>query len=77
MSAILKEVEDMTCPRCGSDKIRVMVKSPVGDAWEVYVCETCVYSWRSTENPDIHEKFKLNPEEIPELQVIPPVPPLD
>ena len=48
----------MTCPRCGSDKIRVMVKSPVGDAWEVYVCETCVYSWRSTENPDIHEKFK-------------------
>ena len=48
MSAILKEVEDMTCPRCGSDKIRVMVKSPVGDAWEVYVCETCVYSWRST-----------------------------
>lgn len=67
----------MTCPRCGSDKIRVMVKSPVGDAWEVYVCENCVYSWRSTENPDIHEKFKLNPEEIPELQVIPPVPPLD
>lgn len=67
----------MTCPRCGSDDVRVMVKSPVGDVWEVYVCNTCFYSWRSTETPNVHDVFKLNPEDIPNLQVIPPVPPLD
>lgn len=54
-----------------------MVKAPVDDAWEVYVCNTCFYSWRSTETINIHDTFKLEPEEIPMLQVIPPVPPLD
>ena len=67
----------MKCPRCDSEKIRVMVKSPVGDVWEVYLCETCFYSWRSTENPVVNKTFKLTPEQIPGLQVIPPVPPLD
>lgn len=66
----------MECPRCGSPA-RVMVKSPVGDVWEVYVCETCWYSWRSTETPQIIEKFKLDPAKIGELGVIPAVPPLD
>jgi len=66
----------MECPRCGSPT-RVMVKSPVGDVWEVYVCETCWYSWRSTETPNVIEKFKLTPESIAELGVIPPIPPLE
>ena len=39
----------MKCPRCDADTVRVMTKSPVGDVWEVYVCDTCSYSWRSTE----------------------------
>lgn len=67
----------MKCPRCDSENIRVMVKSPVGDVWEVYLCETCYYSWRSTENPVVSKTFKLKPEDIPGLQVIPPIPPLD
>ena len=67
----------MRCYRCGSEDCRVMVKAPVDDAWEVYVCNTCFYSWRSTEEINIHDTFKLKPEEIPELQVIPPIPPLD
>jgi hypothetical protein len=54
-----------------------MVKSPVGDVWEVYVCETCWYSWRSTETPVIIDKFKLDPAKLGELGVIPAVPPLD
>ena len=66
----------MECPRCGSPA-RVMVKSPVGDVWEVYVCETCWYSWRSTETPVIIDKFKLDPTKLGELGVIPAVPPLD
>ena len=30
----------MKCPRCDSELVSVMVKSPVGDAWEVYLCDT-------------------------------------
>lgn len=67
----------MACPRCGSENTRVMVKSPVGDVWEVYVCETCWYSWRSTEDISIWPVFKLDPAKISELGIIPPVPPLD
>ena len=67
----------MKCPRCDSDKIRKMVDSPVGNAWEVYLCDKCYYSWRSTETPHVHDKFKLDDEKIANMQVIPPVPPLD
>lgn len=67
----------MICPRCDSNKVRKMVDSSVGKVWEVYLCEECFYSWRSTETINIHEKFKLDKEKIPTMQVIPPVPPLD
>ncbi|PKQ38074.1 MAG: vanillic acid non-oxidative decarboxylation protein [Actinobacteria bacterium HGW-Actinobacteria-1] len=67
----------MKCPRCDSENTRTMVKSPVGDVWEVYVCEVCWYSWRSTENPVVLPKFKLTEESIAALGVIPPIPPLD
>lgn len=67
----------MKCPRCDSDKIKVIATSPVGKVWEVYECMDCYYSWRSTETPHIHDKFKLTPEQIKNLQVIPPIPPLD
>jgi transposase-like protein len=67
----------MKCPRCDSEKTRTMVKSPVGDVWEVFVCENCWYSWRSTETPVVIEKFKLTDEIIATLGVIPPIPPLD
>lgn len=66
----------MKCPRCGSETVRVMTKSPVGDVWEVYVCDTCYYAWRSTEEIHVHDVFKLKPEDIPNLQQIPAVPPL-
>ena len=66
----------MKCPRCDADTVRVMTKSPVGDVWEVYVCDTCSYSRRSTEEIHVHDVFKLKPEDIPNLQQIPPVPPL-
>lgn len=66
----------MKCPRCQSDDVRMMVKAPVGDAWEVYVCGRCCFSWRSTENIKIHEKFLLDEEKLRQMQVIPPIPPL-
>lgn len=66
----------MKCPRCESEKVRIMAKSPVGNAWEVYVCERCCYSWRSTEKITISEVFKLDDQRIAKMSVIPPIPPL-
>lgn len=66
----------MLCPRCDSENTRKMADAPVDNAWEVYVCETCCYSWRSTEKPEIIAKFKLNAEKIANMGVIPPIPPL-
>jgi protein-arginine kinase activator protein McsA len=72
----------MICPRCETDKVNLMVKSPVGNVWEIYICETCTYSWRSTESADktdpklYAQSFKIAPNEIPKLLVIPPIPPL-
>lgn len=66
----------MKCPRCDSDNIRKMADSPVGNVWEVYVCDKCCYSWRSTESPKVIDKFKLNDEKIAKMGVIPPIPPL-
>ncbi|TCL72458.1 hypothetical protein EDC14_1006173 [Hydrogenispora ethanolica] len=66
----------MKCSRCDSDKVRKMVDSPVGKAWEVYVCEKCNFSWRSTETIEIWPKFKLTDEKIANMQMIPPIPPL-
>ena len=66
----------MLCPRCDSDKGRKMVDSPVGNVWEVYICEKCWYSWRSTEKVEVLPKFKLNDESIEKMGVIPPIPPL-
>lgn len=63
------------CPRCNGET-RIMTKSPVGDVWEVYVCNKCYYSWRSTETKVILPQFKLNEEKIATMQMIPPIPPL-
>lgn len=65
------------CPRCDSENTEILTKSPVGDVWEMYICQDCFFSWRSTENVVVHDKFKLTPEHIANMQVIPPVPPLD
>lgn len=67
----------MKCPRCGSENIKTIAKSPVEGCWEVYECDECYYSWRSTEDPHVDDVFKLTPEKIANLQVIPPVPPLE
>ena len=72
----------MICPRCDSDAAELLVKAPVDDAWEVYLCGTCNFTWRSTESEDItdpgkyEQRFKIDPLSIPDLPVIPPVPKL-
>jgi hypothetical protein len=72
----------MICPRCETDKVDLMVKSPVGNAWEMYLCRTCTYSWRSTESAaktdpaSYNRKFKIDPAAIGKMLMIPPIPPL-
>jgi hypothetical protein len=75
-------VKNLTCPRCRFENTNLMASSPIQGAWEVYICNTCFYSWRSTEpeentNPDKYPpSFRLTKEEIETLPVLPVVPPL-
>ena len=73
----------MLCPRCGSSTTNLLVKSPVDDAWVVYKCQTCDFTWRSTESEDVTDynkydtRFKINPVKIEELPIMPPIPKLE
>jgi rubredoxin len=70
----------MICPRCNSPKTTQMVSSPEGDEWELYQCEACHYSWRSTEPSEqtdparYHPWFKLTKERIDQMTIYPPLP---
>ncbi|OAA83590.1 non-oxidative hydroxyarylic acid decarboxylases subunit D [Clostridium ljungdahlii] len=72
----------MICPRCDSKNVNLLTKAPVDDAWEVYICETCCFSWRSTESDDIKDpekydkRFKIDSSKISSLDQIPPIPEL-
>ena len=46
-------MSNLICPRCHSKEVSLLTKSPVGDVWEVYLCETCTFSWRNTEGENI------------------------
>ena len=73
-------MKKMICPRCGSNTVNLLAKSPVAGAWEVYICGTCCYSWRSTEDDSVTDpgkydsRFKIDVKSIPEMMKIPPVP---
>jgi hypothetical protein len=51
----------------------VICNSPVPGAWEVFLCERCHYSWRSTEHPNVLEKFRLDENKISAMAVNPPI----
>ena len=70
----------LTCPRCEHDKVRLMARAPLDDAWEMYICARCDYSWRSTEpatlqdpaNYDPH--LKLGDHDFADMTVVIPLP---
>ncbi len=72
----------MICPRCDSDAADLLVKAPVDNAWEVFICGVCNFTWRSTESEDItnparyDKRFKIDPAAIFDMAVLPPVPKL-
>ncbi|MDT5292974.1 MAG: vanillate/4-hydroxybenzoate decarboxylase subunit [Mycobacterium sp.] len=37
------------CPRCEYGTATVIAVSPVNGVWEIYQCQVCLFSWRSTE----------------------------
>lgn len=69
------------CPRCRSGTIGMLGTSPVVGIWTIFGCSTCFYAWRSTEpeenvNPEKYPAaFRLRPEDLPKLKVIPTVRP--
>lgn len=69
------------CPRCNSEKIEEVFRSPVPGAWVVYR-GPCGYMFRSTEpdtmtDPDKYDPtFKVKLEDLPNAPMMPAIPPL-
>jgi vanillate/4-hydroxybenzoate decarboxylase subunit D len=57
-----------------------MACSPVPGVWELRVCGTCFYGWRTSEaaalvNPDLYDaRFRLTPDQLAKFKEVPPVP---
>lgn len=81
MTSPTTNIHPTACPRCRSGPIGVLGNSPVAGVWTIFGCSTCLYAWRSSEpeenvNPDKYPAaFRLRPEDLPNLKVVPPVPP--
>ena len=69
-------------PRCDTPGAGVVARSPVPGVWEMYLCQTCFYSWRSTELDEatkasaMSAKFRIDPAGLQRGHVMPTVPPL-
>jgi late competence protein required for DNA uptake (superfamily II DNA/RNA helicase) len=71
----------MKCVRCAGDTTAKVATAPDGSgAWEVYYCDRCNFSWRSSEeaeviNPEKRDKwFQLD--DVDSLITPVPIPPL-
>ena len=70
------------CPRCRSNAIAVRAQSPAAGVWTIFGCDTCFYTWRSTEpaantDPDQYPQvFRLNPAELTKFPEVPAIAPL-
>ena len=71
-----------TCPRCAHEHLTHLTSSPVAGAWDVFQCDRCLYTWRTTEparrtQPDAYPAaFRLTAEDIENAIETPSVPPL-
>jgi vanillate/4-hydroxybenzoate decarboxylase subunit D len=74
----------MLCLRCLRDTAKKIADAPDrSGAWEVYYCERCNYSWRSTEEEEItvlekrDPEFQLDKTDLEALVDTSPIPPLE
>lgn len=52
----------MKCIRCLHDTAEVVAKAPDGsNAWEMYYCSRCNYSWRNNEVDELTKIEKRDP----------------
>jgi vanillate/4-hydroxybenzoate decarboxylase subunit D len=81
MSQAVQSSLPPACPRCRAAHVEVRSTSPIAGVWTVFSCPVCLYSWRSTEPEEntIPDKypvvFRLKPEDLAKLAVIPTIPP--
>jgi vanillate/4-hydroxybenzoate decarboxylase subunit D len=73
----------MQCVRCYNDKASQVAKAPDGsNAWVVFYCEHCNFSWRSSEEPETIQADKRDPYfqmkdvDMEKLMIPVPIPPL-
>ncbi|MGI6732157.1 MAG: non-oxidative hydroxyarylic acid decarboxylases subunit D [Anaerovoracaceae bacterium] len=73
----------MKCVRCLSDNAYKAAEAPDGSgAWEFYCCRNCNYGWRSTEEEEIvniekrDPNFQLTPEKMDQVFVLNKIPSL-
>lgn len=78
----MQDDDSAVCPRCGASAIDTHAKSAVADVWTIFGCSTCRYTWRSTEPAENTDRerypavFRLSPQDIPHMPVVPAIPPL-
>jgi hypothetical protein len=67
------------CPRCRAATAAVRATSPIAGVWTVLGCNTCFYTWRSTEpgentDPEKYPQvFRLNPADLANLPIVPAI----
>ena len=73
----------MMCVRCYEDTADLVAKAPDGsNAWVVYYCRRCNFSWRNTEEPEVIDPdkrdryFQLKGVDLTSLMHPCPIPPL-
>jgi hypothetical protein len=73
----------MMCLRCLKNRAQKIAEAPDGSGeWQVYYCERCNYSWRSSEEAEVtvlakrDPVFQLGDVDLDALQILNPIPPL-
>jgi hypothetical protein len=81
MTQAVETPVNVVCPRCRSTTTGVLSTAPVAQAWTIFGCNACFYTWRSTEpgentDPDKYPVvFRLRTEDVKAAPVAPTVPP--
>ena len=76
----MRNADPKHCPRC-SGAAGLLATSPCAGAWEMYGCDVCFFSWRSSEDFDLPSyrlptNFRVDASAVAELSAFPAIPEL-